>query len=332
MPEPRVGSSAPHRSRLVCYSIVVAHERLAEHAFQFELSVRSLRAHNAAVPAVLFVYGDFPRAIELTCRRFGVMVHQQGPYEERLRACSAHGAGALARYPVLHKQLNFAELVATGVEQVLCCDLDTLFLGDVDGLFDRYGGADVVAREEVFSRRSIHGVDPAFIDEELLATMAASLGRRFVAPFNVGIVMYSRALIRMLASMMDTFVDDAWRILCGEAACEPARSSNSGPSTFPWMDDVRTLMRDGDLRRALPMPSTNGWIVEEIALWLTLGAIPGWAADDFSHRDVAQGGELLFDSETAATWSACHYYSVNTSRVAEWLRSSRRARALVLAA
>ena len=259
------------------------------------------------------------------------MVHQQGSYEERLRVACASGAGALARYPVLHKQMNFAELSATGVDQVLCCDLDTIFLENVDLLFERYRMADVTAREEVFSRRSIHGVDPTFINEDLLAQMAMAMGRTFVAPFNLGMILYSRRAVDRLAGAMHTFVDDAWRVLCGLALSEYPNTGAADASTFPWMEVARKSLRERDRQRALPHPSNNPWIVEEVALWLTLGALPGLTTSDFSPCDVAENGEMFSRPEEGTSWLACHYYSQNLCRVVDWLKSSLHGRALDMA-
>lgn len=313
------GRSSTVRSRLVCYSLLASEERLAEHALQFELSVASLRAHSPSVPVALFVQGDLPSRIESTCRSFGVLVHWQGPYEQRLRAACPVGAAALARYPVLHKNMNFGELVAADVDQALCCDLDTLFFDDVEVLLDRYVSADVVAREEVFSRRSVHGVDPTFIDEGLVARVADALGRRFVPPFNLGMVLYSRRAIAAMARSMPRFVDDVWRLCCGLALGAAPASAIADASSMPWIAATRAVLGDDDAARALPYPSSNPWIVEEVALWLTLGALPGLVIADLSPRDVAQNGEMFTRPDSGAWWLACHYYSHNLRRVVEWL-------------
>lgn len=304
------------RSRLVCYSLVVDEHRLADHELQFELSVASLRSHNSSVPVVLFMYGELPPSIESICRTYRVMVHWQGSYEERLRATCPAGASALAHYPVLHKNLNFAELATTGVKQALVCDLDTIFFEDVDVLLDRYATADVVAREEVYSRRSIHGVDPTFIDEVVLAGTASAMGRAFVAPFNLGMVLYSRRAIVRLADSMRILVDDAWRLCCGLAL-----GADSAAWSLPWIATTRDVLSEADAARALPYPSSNAWLIEEVALWLTLGATPGLTIANLSPDDVAQNGEILSRTYDDARWLACHYFSQNLPRVLKWLCS-----------
>jgi hypothetical protein len=222
---------------------------------------------------------------------------------------------------VLHKHLNFAELAAAGAAQVLCCDLDTVFFGDVARLFDHDTNAHVVAREEVFSSRSAHGADRAFIDEPLLAQTAHALGRATFAPINLGVVLYNHGVVSHLAQVMPTFVDDAWRLMCGLTMPGWPNAHAAGRADqFAWMSDVRRRAGDADLARALPFPSNNGWIVEEIAWWLALGSIPGLTQADFRACDVAQNGEVLSTPPDRAAWVMCHYYSHNLGRVVEWLQ------------
>ena len=122
-------------SRLVSYSYAADAGRAHDHEVQFEISVTSLRAANDSVPVALFVHGELTPAFERICRALGVMVHRQGSYADRLRRTCPRGATALALYPVLHKSLNFAELAATGVDDVgakllLQTGTHALFLND----------------------------------------------------------------------------------------------------------------------------------------------------------------------------------------------------------
>ena len=313
-----VGGLPMHR--LVAYSLACDERRRDEHARQFELSVASLRESNARIPIVLFSHGLLAPEIADICNRCGVMVCYQGLYRDRLAALSPRSGDAMARYPVLHKSLNFAELAAAGAQQVLCCDLDTIFFTDVERVFERYAGPDVVAREEVYSSRSMHGVDRAFIDEPLLARLAAHLGRAMVAPINLGVVLYNHGIVAQLAAIMPTFLDDAWRLMTGLTVSGFPNVETAGTSSFPWMADVAGRASDEDRRRALPFPSNNGWIVEEVAWWLALGSIPGLRLADFAASDIAQNGEVLSTPRNQASWALCHYYSHNFPRIIEWLR------------
>jgi hypothetical protein len=306
-------------ARLVSYSLVCDEARRYEHERQFEISLSSLRASNPSIPVVLFIYGPLAPEIAELCSRFGVMVHYQGPYRERLSALLPHGGEAMVRYPLLHKGLNFAELAAAGAQQVLCCDLDTIFFSDVELIFERYAGPDVVAREEVYSSRSLHGADRNFIDEALLEQVAGHLGRSVVPPTNLGVVLYNHGVVARLAAIMPTFLDDAWRLMTGLTMPGFPNVDVAGGASFAWMVDVRRHTSDSARQRALPFPSNNGWIVDEIAWWLALGSVPGLTYADFSTQDVAQNGEMLSTPCHQAPWALCHYYSHNLERVLEWL-------------
>jgi hypothetical protein len=307
-------------ARLVSYSLAGDERRRAEHERQFELSIASLRAYNAHVPVVLFSHGPLAPEIGGLCSRHRVMVAHQGDYGARLSALLPHRGQALVRYPVLHKSLNFTELAAVGAQQVLCCDLDTVFFADVATLFDRYAGPHVVAREEVYCGRSRHGADRSFIDEPLLEDIAVHLGRAVVPPINMGVVLYNHGIVAHLAAVMPTFLDDAWRLMTGLTMAGSPNVDVAGNASSPWLADVAQRADETDRQRALPFPSSNGWIVEEVAWWLALGSLPGLQQADFSALDVAQNGEVLSTPPEQAPWVMCHYYSHNLERVIEWLQ------------
>ena len=280
--------------RLVHYSLAFPpHEARPDLLRQLGTSLRTLREHNAEIPVALFVHGGMPAQLASLCREHDVMVHDQGPYALQLAALCPAGWPALVDYPLLHKFLNFRELAQTGARQILFCDCDTVFFSDVAALFDRYGDADVVAREEVHSGRSIHGVDRTFIDEPLLARIAAAEGAAVVPPFNLGVVLFNHGVWRALAPLDALVVDYAWRLVTG----------------------------------ALPFPSTNWWILDEVALWLALGHAPGVRTADFLPGDVAQNGEFTTADPHAAGWILCHYYSQNMHRIDAWLAGGRAATA-----
>ena len=275
--------------RLVHYSLALPPgEPRPDLVRQLGVSVGSLRAHNADIPVALFVYGATSPDLVALCARHGVRVHDQGPYAERLAALCPAGWASLAGYPLLHKFLNFHALAHTGARQILFCDCDTVFFADVERLFDRYGAADVVAREEVHSSRSVHGVDRTFIDEPLLARIAAADGAAVVPPFNLGVVLFNHGVWHALARLEALIVDYAWRFQSG----------------------------------ALPFPSTNWWILDEVAMWLALGHVPGIRTADFLPSDVAQNGEFATAEPAAAGWILCHYYSQNMGRIDAWLASA----------
>jgi hypothetical protein len=304
--------------RLVHYSVSVrAGESRPDLVAQLNASAGTLRAHNPDIPVVLFLHGAATPDLIDVCRAHHVAIHQQGPYEHRLAALCPAGWPALARYPLLHRFLNFGALAAAGVSQTLYLDCDTVFFDDVTVLMDRYAGAHVAGREEVHTSRSRHGVDRSFVDEPLLAELAASQGAAAIPPFNLGVVLFTGGVIGALAQLERLFVDYAWRFALWTAQ-HPVAGAAAGFGEFLGAEEARAIATPDQLARALPYPSVNRWILDEVALWLTLGHIPGLRTTDFDHRDVAENGE--FAAGDPADWVVCHYYSQNVTRIDEWLR------------
>jgi hypothetical protein len=286
---------------------------------QLATSLHTLRAHNGEVDVALFLHGSRTRELDALCDRYGVVVREQGSYEERLAALRPDGWTALARYPLLCKYLNFGELAALGPEYVLLCDCDTVFFGDVSRIFERYSGAHLAAREEVHSSRSPHGADRSFIDEPLLERVAAADGARAVPPFNTGVVLVAHPLVQWLAALEPLVVDYAWRFLLW-MALHPATGQAAMFGELDAAVEARAFTGEAEVFRALPFPSTNRWILDEVALWLALGHVPGLQTADFDRADVAQNGEFAGTSPERAGWTICHYYSQNLARISAWLR------------
>jgi hypothetical protein len=287
---------------------------------QLNASAGTLRAHNADIPVVLFLYGSPTADLVAVCRAHDVMVHLQGPYEQRLAGLCPAGWPALARYPLLHRFLNFRELVAAGVRQALYLDCDTIFFDDVAVLFDAYTGAHVFGREEVHTSRSRHGCDRSFVDEPLLARLAVVEGAVAIPPFNLGVVLFNHGVLEALAALEPLFVDYAWRFVLWTAQ-HPATGPAAGFGEFLGAAEARALATPAQFARALPYPSVNRWILDEVALWLTLGHIPGLRTADFDRRHVAENGEFEAGDPASAGWVLCHYYSQNVARIDEWLRA-----------
>ena len=170
-----------------------------------------------------------PAELAALCREHRVLVHEQGPYAARLAALCPEGWPTLVDYPLLHKFLNFGELARTGARQILFCDCDTVFFTDVALLFDRYGDADVVAREEVHSGRSIHGADRTFIDEPLLARLAAADGAAVIPPFNLGVVLFNHDVCASARAAAPLILDYAWRFIPSLAPPRPRRATAAVP-------------------------------------------------------------------------------------------------------
>lgn len=301
--------------RLVHYSLCVRDDRARDVlTWQFATSVQSLRAHNSGITVALFVHGTAPPGVIEVCRAFDVVPLDGGDYERRLEALCPTGWAALSHHPLLHKFLNFSGMALDRLSQVLFCDVDTIFFRDVEEVFDAYGGPDVVAREEVHSSRSHHGPDPGFIDEVLLRDLARHEGLAFIPPVNTGVVLFSRRAAQSMALLEGVFLDYAWRFLCWEAM-HPASGPAAAYGELDAAVFARSLVGPTEEARALPFPSTNRWLLDEAAFWLTLGHIRGLHVADFRRVDVAQGGEFDPYRRTAREPILYHYFSQNTQRI-----------------
>lgn len=312
-------------SRLVYYSLSLPRSHLRpDLLWQLEASVRSLRTYNSTVPVLLFVYGDLPPELAARLAGYGVSIHPQGSYEERLARLAPRGWAALSLYPLLHKFLNFPEIALFAPQQVLFVDCDTLFFDDVDRLFARYAGEHLYAREEPTCRRSHYGYDPEYLDEDELSRLAWSEGGCALPPFNLGVVLLNHGLSSHLAQLGPVLVSYAWRLAVWMAlhpAQGKAASYGEGEAIRFLRENLDRLAVHEDLQRALPYPSANRWILDQVALWLTLGHLPGLRCGDFSPRDVLQNGELLSRRMEECDWLLCHYYSQNMERLDAWIRA-----------
>jgi hypothetical protein len=288
--------------------------------WQLDASLATLRKHNRDVPVALFVYGALNFELSAVCRAHSLMVQQRGRYEQWLAALCPVGWPALARYPLLHKFLNFDALAGVSANQILYCDCDTIFFGDVARIFDRYAGPDLVAREEVHTSRNHNGADPSFVDESLLTALATIEGAAFVPPFNLGVVLLNNRIAARLAPLQGLLVDYAWRFVAWMDQ-NPATGATAAFGEFKGAGDALAVLDAAEAGRALPFPSVNRWILDEVALWMTLGHLPGLRTADFDPRDVVQNGEFAASDPSTASYLICHYFSQNTARIAAWLRS-----------
>jgi hypothetical protein len=239
---------------------------------------------------VVFVYGSLSRGARQTLRGHHVPVRRLSSYAAALRRRRPRTWRPLAAYPVLHKWLSLSRLPRTGITQLLYVDCDTFFAGDVAALFDRYAAHDWYAREEPCTARSPWGARPGYFDESAFGRLAAALRASVVPPYNLGVCLMNNGVWRGIARRQATLLSLVYRLLPGLAG------------------------RPG----ALPYPSSNPWIVEQVAMWLVLGTIPRFSHGLFSWRDVLQGEE--FESYApAAAGTVCHYFSKHQDRLAAWL-------------
>jgi len=221
--------------------------------------------------------------------RNNAVVHELPEYPALLAEHTPHWR-TLAAYPTFHKLLCLDRLPFDRVGKLLYLDCDTYWFAQPKRLFDNYRTCDFYACAEVGSRafRDWHELDwydPTYLDEDLLVAISAAEGLSMVSPFNTGVMLLQSTLCQRLLSLRNRFLETAARLLAGNPrSCNP-------PSVVP-----------------LVYPSNNDWILDEVALWLTLGAIPEMKQGILDRRDVPIGN--LHVGAPRERRLLAHYFSV----------------------
>ena len=264
-------------------------------------SVQSLRAYNTVVSIHVFLYGEHPQGFITRLEREGVTVHQMGPYEEAIRRIKPRAFRTLVRYPVLHKWMNFHRLAPLAPSQVLQIDCDTYFFDDVEILFDRYADRHYYGREEPSSRASHYGYNAEYLDEDKLFALAQHVGAAPVNPCNIGVSVLNHGVWNEVAKRTSLFLNYVFRFVAGLA-----RNPETRGWLWPELAEVVMidLIEQPDVND-LPFPSTNVWILDQVALWLTLGHVPGLTHGHLSLDHVIQG------SESGETKVVHHYFGMD---------------------
>lgn len=264
-------------------------------------SVQSLRAYNTVVSIYVFLYGEHPQGFITRLERENVTVHQMGPYEEAIRRIKPRAFRTLVRYPVLHKWMNFHRLAPLAPSQVLQIDCDTYFFDDVEILFDRYADRHYYGREEPSSRASHYGYNAEYLDEDKLFALAQHVGAAPVNPCNIGVSVLNHGVWNEVAKRTSLFLNYVFRFVAGLA-----RNPETRGWLWPELAEVVMidLIEQPDVSD-LPFPSTNVWILDQVALWLTLGHVPGLTHGHLSLDHVIQG------SESGETKVVHHYFGMD---------------------
>jgi len=258
-----------------------------EYHEQLIYSVKSLRIYNKSVAIHVFLYGEHLSSFTNQLEEEAVSVHQMGGYVDAIRRIRPRAFRALAAYPVMHKWLNFSELEPLAPSQILQTDCDTFFFDDVDVLFERYSEHQFYARDEPSSKASHYGYDPTYVDEDALFTLARREGGAGVNPYNIGVCVLNHDLWTEIAKRTDKFLSYVFRFAAGIA-------SNPQTRDMLWPDLAEAIAQDlieAPEVSELPFPSSNIWILDQVALWLTLGQIPGLTHGFLSPEHVIQGDD-----------------------------------------
>lgn len=323
---PMVPCCKPSRKsvRLIYYSLSIPTDQQRSDLFlQLIASIRSLRTYNQSIPIYVFVYGHLPDELERQLGTYQVQIYSKEEYSKYLSHLFPRGWEALSHYPLLHKWLNFTEIDTLHPTQVLYLDCDTFFFDDVDILFDTYSSLDCYAREEPTCQRSHHGYDPTYLNEELLLDLTRHEQIIPVPPFNLGVVMLNNGIWSKINHLQSEYLLYTWRFMVW-MALNPIDEQDAQYGEGQGISLLRTkfsqLVSNEDVTISLPFPSGNRWILDQVALWLTLGWIPNFTYGDFSMRQVLQNGECMDRRIEECDWIMCHYYSQNLERFDQWIK------------
>ena len=289
--------------RAVYYSLADFPEDSREQ--QWTQSIRSLRRYNSTIPVWLLLFAGASRELRQEAESQNVCVHDLGDYGEFMKRAHPRGS-ILALYPTFHKFLVLQQLPLPETTQLLYLDCDTFFFGDVTPLFDLHSENDWYAREEPRSQRSHLGYNPRHVDEFLLQYIARSESVRYVPPFNSGVCIMNRAVWKRFNALSEAYLDFAWHLLCGRELGEH-EFELTDPRIRPA---VMNALTEEDRSRAIPYPSANDWIIEQIALWLTMGKLPQLSLGTLSPDQVLQGGEYETALAPGHRHILAHYFSV----------------------
>jgi hypothetical protein len=271
---------------------------------QWLQSIRSLRRYNASVEVHLVLYGAVSGEVIHESERQHVALHCVGGYRERLEETDPEHAAVLCRYPALHKILSLRFLPLRNARRVLYLDCDTFFFSDVASIFANHQSRHFYAREEPWSRRSPYGYKPSYLDEDALVRICAGERLQFIPPCNTGVMLFNHGLWAPVAAAAQQSLSYCWRLLAG--ICEDeGLARECGPAL---REEVKRSLERSRERPALPYPSSNWWIVEEIATLLMLGGLEGLTHDVLRRVDVAQNGEWN-GAQGAQRPTLVHYFS-----------------------
>jgi hypothetical protein len=288
----------------IAYYSLVLTEKQEVYQRQWLRSIQSLRLHNRNIPVYLFLLGPVPESLRRAADKHEVVLRPLGEYRELLIGIAGKRGEALSCIPTLHKFLTL-EHIPGNASQVLYLDCDTFFFGDVSALFSGYHVRQWYAREEPGASDSVlFPYNPRHIDEEALRRIAARAGCRPVPPYNSGVVMMNHGVWKQLSALRRDFLSWAWMLTIGASLIPEI---NLPPSIKHFLPDPGS----GDPEQYLEYPSRNYWILEQIALWLTLGMIPGLSHAKFPPSAVLQNGEFTLYKSFRSACTLVHYFSWN---------------------
>jgi hypothetical protein len=309
-----ISHQPPAPRRAVCYAISVRDSdpgRRTQLQKQLLASVGSLRTFNRTVEVVVFWRG--PLDAHFITRLTGL-----GAVLEEIRAVESASPtdDLLVRYGVMFKYAALRAAAVHGYTQILLVDCDTLWLSDVETLFGTYSDADWYACAEAGSRRGTIRYDATYLDEDALSDLARRVGARAVPPINSGVMLLSGRALEFASTLATRVEGYAVRLMAGLATSGLDLRRNE-------VIDMRDRIKSGDVViDPLPFPTSNQWLIEEVALWLALGTLDGLTLGDLAPHHVALGGDVFARPREASNWILGHYFSTNTRAAQSWWQTA----------
>jgi len=298
----------------VFYSLAFGGSEVAP--VQLSRSLQSIRHFNPDLPVFVYLFGEAPSGFVDVLRKLNAEVRDLGDHRAYIARTEPERAELFALDPKIHRWLVLEEPELKRCSRILYIDSDTFFFAPPTTLFDRYRDADLYAREEPFCRRSTLGYRESYLDEEAIAELGKREGLDPVPPFNTGVCLFTREMADAITTIVPSYFDYLFRFLSW-FHLHPVHGASA-------MTNAEQMVHDRFLRtaaaQALPYPSQNRWIVDQVALWLALGRFPRLSFADFAPSDVWQGGEFQQPWATAPRPILCHYFGQNTQLFFDRLR------------
>jgi hypothetical protein len=288
---------------------------------QLRASIKSLRRTGYLARVYVFGLGVPRLDIEDVLDGTNITIICEPSYQKALYPHCGVNSTVFEKYPVLARWLALKEL-GRSAEAVLYVDTDTCFLSNPTKLFEGNTACDWYAREEPCSSHSHLGYNPNYLNEATLANIARQVGSRLLYPMNLGVILMRNAVWEKVDSVLDRFFIYMWRFLAWMVS-ESNDQIPQEPRMQRTLEVVAATVTEDDTRDALVYPSSNLWIVDEIAMLLALGHIDGFSCNFFKRSDVIQGYEFAAPSFGVTERSGsvlCHYYTKNEKSFSQWYK------------
>ena len=195
----------------VFYSLACGGSKIAP--VQLARSLQSLRRFNPDMPVFVFLFGEPPPGFVEALGQLNAEVRPLGDHRAYIARTQPDRAEIFGLDPKIHRWLVLDEPELEACARLLYIDSDTFFFAPASNLFDRYQDADLYAREEPFSRRSIHGYNPSCVDEDGIAELREREGLSPVPPFNTGVCLLTRAMADAITTIVPRYFDYLFRFL-----------------------------------------------------------------------------------------------------------------------